>query len=50
MQCRLIITRYGFCLDRDVMDRELRFQHVCNGTPHSLRIFSFTNRKVGGIT
>jgi hypothetical protein len=30
------------------MDRELRFRHICHGTPHHFRILSATSRKVRG--
>ncbi len=48
MQSRLVITRNGLGLESDVTDREPRFQHLCNGTPHNLRILSLTNRNMRG--
>lgn len=48
MQRRLIIARYGLGLESDVLDRELRFQHFCHGTPHRFHILSATNRNMRG--
>lgn len=48
MQRRLVITRYGLRPETGVRYRELRFQHICHGTPHHFRILSASSRKVRG--
>lgn len=46
MQRRLVITRYELGLENDVMDREVRLQQICRGTPHQFRILPAINRNV----
>jgi hypothetical protein len=48
MHWRFISARHSFCLDRDVMDRKLRFQHNCNGAPHRFCILHAANRNMRG--